>query len=84
MTEAFKPLLESSRDLYALRSAMGVLSWDQETYMPPKGGEGRARAQAALARVMHQRFSDPRLAEALAAAEAAPLSAAERVVAREL
>ncbi len=84
MTEAFKPLLESSRDLYALRSAMGVLSWDQETYMPPKGGEGRARAQAALARVMHQRFSDPRLADALAAAEAAPLSPAERVVAREL
>jgi carboxypeptidase Taq len=84
MTEAFKPLLEASRDLYALRSAMGVLSWDQETYMPPKGGEGRARAQAALARVMHQRFSDPRLAEMLAAAEAAPLSPAERVVAREL
>ena len=65
MTEAFKPVFEMSRDLYALRSAVGVLSWDQETYMPPKGGEGRARALASLARVMHQRFSDPRLAEAL-------------------
>jgi carboxypeptidase Taq len=84
MTEAFKPVFEMSRDLYALRSAVGVLSWDQETYMPPKGGEGRARALASLARVMHQRFSDPRLAEALAAAEAAPLTEDERVVVREL
>lgn len=90
MNRAFETVLELSRDLYALRSAMGVLSWDQETYMPPKGGEGRARSMAALARVMHQRFSDPRLAEALLAAEAAlsagakPLSEEERVVVREL
>jgi carboxypeptidase Taq len=84
MTEAFRTVSDLSRDLYALRSAMGVLSWDQETYMPPKGAEGRARAQSALARVLHQRFSDPRLAEALDAAAAAPLTDEERVVVREL
>ncbi len=85
MQKALQPVLELSRDLYALRAAVGVLSWDQETYMPPKGGEGRARSLASLARVMHQRFSDPRLAEALeAAATAAGLSEEERAVVREL
>jgi carboxypeptidase Taq len=85
MNKAYPSLLEYSRDLYALRSAVGVLSWDQETMMPAKGGEGRARAMAALSRVMHQRFSDPRLAEALEACAAGDgLSDEERVVVREL
>ena len=85
MNKAFQSVLEYSRDLYALRSAVGVLSWDQETMMPPKGGEGRARSMASLSRVMHQRFSDPRLLEALeGCASAEGLSGDERVVVREL
>jgi carboxypeptidase Taq len=85
MTTPFANLLEYSRDLYALRSAAGVLAWDQETYMPPKGGEGRARTMAALSRVMHQRFSDPRFGELLdAAAGEKNLTAEERAVVREL
>jgi carboxypeptidase Taq len=93
MNKDYQSLLEYSRDLYALRSAVGLLSWDQETMMPSKGGEGRARAMASLSRVMHQRFSDPRLLEALEACAAdekgapgsgMPLSEEERVVVREL
>jgi carboxypeptidase Taq len=85
MSKAYASLLESSRDLYALRSAVGLLSWDQETMMPSKGGDGRARAMAALSRVMHQRFSDPRLLEALDACAAdGGLAAEERAVVREL
>ncbi|HKP94170.1 MAG TPA: carboxypeptidase M32 [Fibrobacteria bacterium] len=87
MRKAYQSLLEYSRDLYALRSAVGVLSWDQETYMPPKGGEGRARALASLSRVMHQRFSDPRLLDLLdscAAGGGDSLGEEERAVVREL
>lgn len=85
MATPYEQLLEYSRDLYALRSAAGVLSWDQETYMPPKGGEGRARTMAALSRVLHQRFSDPRFADLLAAAEADPaLGEERRALVREL
>ncbi len=85
MQNAYASLVEFSRDLYALRSAVGVLSWDQETMMPAKGGDGRARAMASLSRVMHQRFSDPRLLETLeACASAEGLSPEERVVVREL
>ena len=85
MNKAYLSLLEYSRDLYALRSAVGVLSWDQETMMPPKGGEGRARSMASLSRVMHQRFSDPRLLAALDACSSADgLSEEEKAVVREL
>ncbi len=84
MNTSFQSLLEYSRDLYALRSAVGVLSWDQETMMPPKGGEGRARSMASLSRVMHQRFSDPRLLELLEASAAVrDLSPEEAVIVRE-
>ncbi|MDB5106640.1 MAG: Thermostable carboxypeptidase 1 [Fibrobacteres bacterium] len=85
MNKSYQSLLEFSRDLYALRSAVGVLSWDQETMMPAKGGEGRARSMASLSRVMHQRFSEPRLLEALeACASGEGLSEEERVVVREM
>jgi carboxypeptidase Taq len=82
---AYAQLVEYCRDLYALRSALGVLSWDQETYMPPKGGEGRSRTMAALSRVMHQRFSDPRLGDLLEGAAAQPgLHTAQQALVREL
>lgn len=85
MAKAFDDLLEYSRDLHALRSAAGLLAWDQETYMPGKAGEGRARSMAALSRVMHQRASDPRFADLLEASAAdASLAPEEKALVREL
>lgn len=85
MASAFQDLMEYSKDLYALRHATGLLAWDQETYMPPKGGEGRARAMAALSRVSHQRFSDPRLLELLdASTRDWSLGPEEKALVREL
>jgi carboxypeptidase Taq len=69
MPNAYETLLEQVRDQYALRSAAGLLGWDQETKMPPKGGEVRARAQAALSRVMHQRITDAAYGDALTSTE---------------
>ena len=84
MPSSFTELVEYSRDLYALRSAMGLLSWDQETMMPPKGGDGRARSMAALSRVVHQRFSHPRLADLLDRAQGESLSPEQAALVREL
>lgn len=69
MPSAFDSLCEYSRDIYALRSAVGLLSWDQETYMPPSGGEGRARSLSALSRVIHQKLCDSRFSDLLLASE---------------
>jgi carboxypeptidase Taq len=72
MPNAYETLLEQVRDTYALRSAAGLLGWDQETMMPPKGGEARARSQAALSRILHQRVTDAGYGAALSRAEATP------------
>lgn len=45
------------RDVAALNAANAVLSWDQETYMPPGGAASRAGHRAALARMAHQKFT---------------------------
>ena len=85
MADSIHSLREYSRDLYALRSAVGLLSWDQETMMPPAGGDGRARSLAALSRVIHQRFCDPRLQGLLAECDqASGLSPEDRAMVREL
>ncbi len=42
-----------------LESAIAVLSWDQETYMPPGGAAARGRQLATLGRLAHTKFIDP-------------------------
>jgi carboxypeptidase Taq len=48
-----------------LNRAKDVLSWDQTTYMPPGGADGRARQLATLEQLAHARKSDPALGELL-------------------
>jgi len=47
----------------ALISVAQRLSWDQETIMPKGSSVQRAKEQAALARVIHSRNTDPRIAD---------------------
>ncbi|MCD6024222.1 MAG: Carboxypeptidase Taq metallopeptidase, partial [Fibrobacteria bacterium] len=48
MNNPLASLRAASLELYALKSAAGLLGWDQETFMPPKGGAARAESQAVL------------------------------------
>jgi carboxypeptidase Taq len=48
-----------------LKRAAQVLEWDQSTYMPPGGAQGRARQMATLEKLAHERSSDPALGELL-------------------
>lgn len=52
-----------------LQRAGGVLVWDQETYMPAGGVEGRARQVALVSRLAHERFTSDRVRTLLAEAE---------------
>ncbi|MEW6073984.1 MAG: carboxypeptidase M32 [Planctomycetota bacterium] len=65
-----------------LGAALGLLEWDQETTMPPKGLEGRGKVNATLAGIRHSRITSPALAAAIeaAAGEAAPGSDEEAQV----
>lgn len=53
--EQYKLLMQRIADV---RYASAVLQWDQETYMPVKGAEGRARQLATLTEMAHNLYTD--------------------------
>ncbi|MCF3974518.1 carboxypeptidase M32 [Paracoccus salsus] len=66
---AFDDLLAFQRQTEALSSVAERLGWDQETVMPRGATEQRSEEIAAMEEVLHERRTDPRLGEWLAAAE---------------
>jgi carboxypeptidase Taq len=67
------------RELGDLRRVVGLLSWDQETLMPPAGAAARARRLATVQGIAHERLCDPAFGAALdrlAEAELDPVRAA--------
>ncbi len=68
-----------------LGNVSGLLSWDEDTYMPDGGAEGRGHLQATVSSIAHARRTSPRMAEMLEALEAAdlPPESAEAAMVRE-
>jgi carboxypeptidase Taq len=65
---AWEFVAHAMAELRALGGAVGVLSWDQETFLPPRGGAARAEQLSVLQGIAHERLVDPRLGDALARA----------------
>jgi len=57
MEEKLQRLKELLGEISDLGSAAAVLGWDQQTYMPPGGAEGRGYQLSTLARLIHQRIT---------------------------
>lgn len=51
-----EPLTTRLLEIQRIHSAAAVLSWDQETYMPARGGAARAEQIATLEGLAHQTF----------------------------
>jgi carboxypeptidase Taq len=64
--ERLRQLLAELSDLAGTAS---LLSWDQNTYMPPGGAEARAEQAATLQRLHHARLTSPEVGRALDALE---------------
>jgi len=67
--EAYEWLKEYSQESAYLESFARLAGWDQATYTPKKGHAHRARMQATLAKLLHQRATHPRVGEMLACIE---------------
>jgi carboxypeptidase Taq len=67
---AYDRLLGELRRLELLSATGGLLSWDQETMMPPRAAGMRAEQAALLSELVHERFTSPELGELIAACEA--------------
>lgn len=48
-----------------VKYASAVLQWDQETYLPPKGGPIRGQQIATLSEIAHQLFTDEKMGDLL-------------------
>ena len=62
-------LAAALRDAALLKTAGETLSWDEQTYLPPRAAGFRADQLAALAGLAHERLTGPGLRDALLAAE---------------
>ena len=69
MGEQFDRLKQRLADVHNVYRAASVLSWDQHTYMPPRGERARAEQLATLSRLGHDMFIAPETGELIAAAE---------------
>ena len=64
--EALRAYLAQIADL---EQARRILSWDQQTYMPPGGAAARAEQLGTLSRIIHEMSTGEHLGKLLAAAE---------------
>ena len=65
MTERFEDLHRRLAEIHDVEKAGGVLSWDEETKMPPTGATARAEQRATLNRIAHKLETAPELGELL-------------------
>ena len=61
MAAQYGDLKAALAEIDALSGLEGLMQWDMQTMMPPKGAEARARSAAALAGVLHARRTDKKL-----------------------
>jgi carboxypeptidase Taq len=58
MSERLNGLKQRLGQLSDIHHAMSLAHWDQQTMMPPQGGEARADSLATLTRISHEMFAD--------------------------
>ncbi len=63
--ERYAELVQSLRHVALLGSCGSLLSWDEQTYLPPNGAAHRAEQLALLAGMTHEKATAPRIGELL-------------------
>ncbi|MBU0983806.1 MAG: carboxypeptidase M32 [candidate division Zixibacteria bacterium] len=67
--DAYKELKERLHEIAILGSCEAVLGWEERTYMPRGGAKLRSEQVSLLAGMLHERFTDPKIGELIAAVE---------------
>lgn len=74
---AYEKLKERSQHVAMLRSVGAILGWDQETYLPGKGGDYRAEQCALMSALAHQKWAADEVGEWLDTCQQAVVSGAD-------
>jgi carboxypeptidase Taq len=83
--DPYQKLCARMREIALVNSSASLLSWDQETYMPPKALPHRAEQMAFLSGWTHRQFTAPEVGDWLSACEqrGLPAESKEAVNVRE-
>ncbi len=65
MLHLYEQYNQSLQKIADVKYASAVLQWDQETYIPAKGGEIRGRQIATLSEIAHEQFTSERFGNLL-------------------
>ncbi len=84
MSRPFEKLLPKMEELRDLQGIIGLLTWDQETYLPQKGEKARASQLSTLQGLYHERLTDPALGGLLGESAASDLTPDAKAMVREL
>ncbi|MBY0261872.1 MAG: carboxypeptidase M32, partial [Phycisphaerales bacterium] len=69
---AYQQLCQRLRAVKLIESVSSLVSWDQETYMPERAADFRSDQMSELSAIAHERATDPRIGELIAACESDP------------
>lgn len=72
--EAYQRLEKQFGDLLQLKQVEVLLDWDRSVMMPEAGGDARARQMALMNVLMHERLTDPKVAQWLKSVDRKPLN----------
>lgn len=64
--KALEQLKSRMGEVIDIRNAIALLHWDQEVYMPPKGGPARGRQLATLSALAHRQFTNDEMGRLIA------------------
>ncbi len=82
--ETYAALMAHVRQTVALSQISGLIGWDQETMMPRGAATQRGEWSGALESVIHERRTDPRIGDWLAALEGTDLDEVARANLRHI
>ena len=72
------------KELNLIGSLTGLMGWDQETMMPPKGGKLRSEMMAFLSKQAHSRITDSEMGKLLDSLESQKLTQEQAANVREI
>ena len=75
MSDAFEKLCDHSREIALLNSIESLLDWDARCKLPEQGSAYRTEQQAYVAKLIHQKQTDPRIGDWLADVQGTNLTA---------
>lgn len=83
-SKEYREFLDLVRELSTLEQVAGLLGWDEQTYMPAGASPDRAQQNSAIAGIIHERLTSPRMGKLIRALKKQELSPDGTVILREV